>query len=187
MSMMKNGLFLILLLSVVTLSTLYGAVQSKRIMVGIYTTQSALSQARKELYDYPAFMKVKRDYGFTMVDREKGNKQALYLETFGNTKELLASFIVISRRFSKAFIEDYEDNSIIDGGLIETNTNILENKPENVQKDDIDSVRESEPNADVSTESSSELVWPGDEKTAEQNNKSGMYPCDHFSLPDFFS
>ncbi len=108
---MKKSLHLLLLLTIVSVASLYAAVQSKRVLVGIYKSEAALTEAKQLLRTDPPLVKVKRDHGFETVSRMQGNKRILYLETFSKTKDLLSTFVIVSRKFPDAFIEEYMDSS----------------------------------------------------------------------------
>lgn len=108
---MKKSLHLLLLLTMVSVVSLYAAVQSKRVLVGIYKSEEALTEAKQLLRTDPPLVKVKRDHGFETVSRMQGSKRILYLETFSKTKDLLSTFVIVSRKFPDAFIEEYMDSS----------------------------------------------------------------------------
>lgn len=108
---MYKPLLVLLLSAIFAMVTLSGAVQSKRVLVGIYKSERALLQAKERLRTDPALVKIKRDYGFETVSRIKGGKRVLYLETFSKTKDLLSTFVVVSRKFPDSFIEEYMDDT----------------------------------------------------------------------------
>lgn len=120
---MKYRLFLNLMVTIMILSA-YGADPSKRILIGTYMTEEAFSQAGQKLKNSPDFVSLQREYHFEILSRIQGTKKVLYLEKFDTTKELLNTFVVVSRNFPKAFIEEYADTEKVESDAAKENRDL---------------------------------------------------------------
>ncbi|RUM63408.1 MAG: hypothetical protein DSZ03_05365 [Sulfurimonas sp.] len=81
-------------------------IQTKKIVVGTFSTADALERAKKTVSQIRALRPIGQDNNVLMTTRTNGGNTTLILEHFKTIREALNAFVAVSKHYPKAYLID---------------------------------------------------------------------------------